>query len=66
MLTFIVPLAFITTFPAGALFGESTMLPRYMPPHYTPLVAVLVAAVLLVASNRFWHFGLRHYSGASG
>jgi ABC-2 type transport system permease protein len=60
VLTFIVPLAFITTFPAGALFGDSAMMPRY-----TPLLAVVVAAVLLIASNRFWHFGLRHYSGAS-
>ncbi|HVP11452.1 MAG TPA: ABC-2 family transporter protein [Phycisphaerae bacterium] len=61
VLTFIVPLAFITTFPAGVLFGDSTMVPRA-----TPLLAVLVAVVLLVISNRFWRFGLRHYSGASG
>jgi ABC-2 type transport system permease protein len=60
VLTFIVPLAFITTFPAGALFGNAAMLPRS-----APLTAIVAAAVLLVLSNRFWTFGLRHYSGAS-
>jgi ABC-type uncharacterized transport system permease subunit len=36
-----------------------------MLPRETPLLAIVVAAILLVASNRFWHYGLRHYSGAS-
>jgi len=60
-LTFILPLAFITTFPAGSLFNDPTMLPRF-----APLLAVVAALVLLAASNRFWAYGLRHYSGASG
>ncbi len=60
-LTFVVPLAFITTFPAGALFADPKMLPAA-----APLLAVVAALTLLVISNRFWAFGLRHYKGASG
>jgi ABC-type uncharacterized transport system permease subunit len=28
-------------------------------------MALVMAAVALVAARWFWHFGLRHYSGAS-
>lgn len=56
-LTFIVPLAFLTTFPAGALVGK------------TPLVgmagAVLVAGIALIGASAFWRFGVSRYSGAS-
>ncbi len=66
LLTFIVPLAFITTFPAAALFGD---LPHLRGDAHLPLpaslLAVLIAGVLLIVSNRFWRFGLRRYSGAS-
>jgi ABC-type uncharacterized transport system permease subunit len=37
-----------------------------MLPRYAPLLAIAAAAILLIASNRLWLFGLRHYSGASG
>lgn len=61
LLTFIVPLAFITTFPAGILAND----PATQVPATAPLLAVLLAAVLLAVSSWFWRFGLRHYSGAS-
>jgi ABC-2 type transport system permease protein len=56
-LTYIVPLAFLTTFPAGTLVGKTE-------PAGTA-IAVLVAAIALWLSSQFWRFGLRHYSGAS-
>ncbi len=56
-LTFIVPVAFVTTVPAEALTGRLT--------GNTLLIALLIAGVLLVASRVFWRFGLRRYSGAS-
>jgi ABC-2 type transport system permease protein len=57
LLTFIVPIAFVTTFPASALLGrlDST----------TVWTGVTFAIVFLIASNRFWNFAIRHYSSAS-
>jgi ABC-2 type transport system permease protein len=57
MLTFLVPVAFAVTVPAGALVGR-------LPLHW--LVGTIVLAALLLALSRwFWKVGLRHYSGAS-
>lgn len=66
-LTFLIPLAFITTLPAVALADDPTLLgeSNWISLETLPLWAFGFAAVLLVVSNRFWHFGLRHYSGAS-
>ncbi len=61
VLTFILPLAFITTFPAGTLIGD----PHMGVPAAAPLYALLIAAGSLVLSSWFWRFGLRRYSGAS-
>ncbi|MFQ5424674.1 MAG: ABC transporter permease [Phycisphaerae bacterium] len=61
MLTFVVPLAFITTIPAAALVGEDRNILAY-----APLWAVGVAAVMFALAGSFWRFGLRRYSGASG
>ncbi|MBI5303301.1 MAG: ABC-2 family transporter protein [Chloroflexi bacterium] len=57
LLTFIVPIAFVTTFPASALLGrlDTTM----------TATGFAFALGLLIASNRFWNFALRHYSSAS-
>ncbi len=56
-LTYIIPLAFITTFPAAALVGKS---------HISGLaLAAFFAAASLFAASSFWHYGLRRYSGAS-
>ncbi len=62
VLTFIVPLAFITTFPAAALAGTDGV--AGVPP-WSPVAAILIAGLMLAVSNRFWRFGLKHYSGAS-
>lgn len=60
LLTFVIPLAFITTIPAASLIGiDDTIVP------FAPVVAVVVAAIMLVLSRWFWQYGLRHYSGAS-
>jgi ABC-2 type transport system permease protein len=56
-LTFIVPVAFATTVPAEALTGRLT--------GETLVGAVIIAAVLFVASRAFWQVGLRQYSGTS-
>jgi ABC-2 type transport system permease protein len=66
VLTFVLPLAFITTIPAAAVFDDPTLVPSALSlPIPLSLVAVLLAAVTLFASSWFWRFGLRHYSGAS-
>lgn len=59
-LKFVIPMAFITTFPAGALVGEPGMLPSA-----APIYAFAIAAILFGLSGWFFHYGLRHYSGAS-
>jgi ABC-2 type transport system permease protein len=56
-LTFIVPVAFATTVPAEALTGRLSGI--------TLLGAVMLAAVLFVASRLFWRAGLMQYSGTS-
>jgi len=56
-LTYVIPLAFLTTFPAGSLVGKTA--PGNV------LAAVLVACAALTLSSLFWQYGLRNYSGAS-
>lgn len=56
-LTFIVPLAFLTTFPAEALVGRAE-------PHGV-LLAVMMATLSLIGASLFWRFGLSRYAGAS-
>ena len=55
--TFILPLAFASTFPAQALRGDvdGGLL----------LLGVVLACLALVSANRFWNYGVRHYSSAS-
>lgn len=55
--TFIIPVAFMTTFPAQALLGRLDNL--------TVLGALLLAALLFTAASLFWRFALRSYTGAS-
>ena len=59
-LTYLIPLAFITTFPAMAGTGD----PSKISPHIV-ITAIVMATVAFVVSSRFWHSGLRRYSGAS-
>jgi ABC-2 type transport system permease protein len=56
-LTFIVPVAFVTTVPAEALTGRLS--------GTTLLGTVALAAVLFAVSRFIWQRGLRQYSGAS-
>jgi ABC-2 type transport system permease protein len=56
-LTFVVPIAFLTTFPSAALLG--ILEPAYL------LLAPLIAAVLLFSSRAFWRHALRSYTSAS-
>ena len=57
VLTFVVPVAFAVTVPAGALVGR-------LPGEWLA-GTVAMAVVLLVLSRLFWRAGLRRYSGAS-
>jgi len=57
-LTYIVPLAFLTTFPA------SSLLVGKMEPG-NAIAALLLAGISFVFSSWFWRYGLKHYSGAS-
>ena len=56
-LTYLVPLAFITTYPAAALVGKTQA--------GGAALAILFAAGSFAAASGFWRYGLRHYSGAS-
>ncbi len=57
LLTFVVPIAFVTTFPASALLGRIDQA--------TTLIGLALALGLTFGSNRFWNFAVRHYSSAS-
>ena len=56
-LTYIFPVAVLTTFPAAAFTGRLQA--------QDALVSILVAAVLVTAARLFWKKALRHYSSAS-
>lgn len=57
VLTFVVPIAFMTTFPAAALLG--TLDAVYL------VIAPLMAGTLLLATRAFWRHALRSYTSAS-
>lgn len=57
LLTFVVPIAFITTVPAEVLLGRLT------PPFV--LYGWIIALALLAASIGLWRVALRHYTSAS-
>lgn len=61
LLTFVIPMAFITTIPAAALAND----PATGIPTTAPLFAIPLALVMFFAASWFWRFGLRRYSGAS-
>ncbi len=56
-LTFVVPVAFVTTFPASALLG------RLDTP--TAGIGVTFGFASFILASRLWRFALRHYSSAS-
>jgi ABC-2 type transport system permease protein len=57
VLTFVVPVAFLTTFPAATLMGR-------LSPWYA-VASLGIAAILFYASSRFWRYAIRFYSSAS-
>jgi ABC-2 type transport system permease protein len=57
VLTVVIPVAFMTTFPAQALLGRLEL--------WTAGAAIGLAGLLFLLSRAFWRFGLRYYSGAS-
>lgn len=56
-LTFVLPVAFITTFPAQAVLGLLDV--------STFLVALLIGAALFIAGSLFWRHTVRSYTSAS-
>jgi ABC-2 type transport system permease protein len=58
VLTFIVPIAFITTVPAQAVLGG--LRPAGV------VTGLAIAAVLFAVSRAFWRYALRHYTSAGG
>jgi ABC-2 type transport system permease protein len=56
-LTIIIPVAFMTTFPAKALLGRLE--------GWLAAAAVGLAVILFVLASALWHFALRYYTGAS-
>ncbi len=57
LLTFVIPIAFITTFPAAILLHRAGEVQLGW--------AVALAALMFLLSNRFWNFAIRSYSSAS-
>ena len=57
ILTFIVPIAFLTTFPAATLLGQLSGI--YI------VGAATMATTLFYVSGRFWRYAIRFYSSAS-
>lgn len=57
LLTFVIPVAFMTSFPAQALLGRIE--------NQVVVGAVGLAILLFVAASAFWRFALRSYTSAS-
>lgn len=57
LLTFVVPIAFVTTVPASVLLGRLNA--EFV------LFAVAAASILFTVSALFWRHAVRHYSSAS-
>ena len=57
VLTYIIPIAFLTTFPAAALIGK-------LSPYFV-VASIGIAITLLFVSSRFWNHAIRFYSSAS-
>jgi ABC-2 type transport system permease protein len=57
LLTFMLPVAFLTTIPPGILTGKTEPIRL--------AAALIIAPLALAGASLFWRMGLRHYSGAS-
>ncbi len=56
-LTYIVPLAFISTIPAKAIIGNLS--------YQLVFYGIIITTILLILSNKLWRFSLKHYTSAS-
>ena len=56
-LTYIIPLAFISTIPAQAIIGNLS--------YHLLLYGFIITTSLLILSNKLWRFALKHYTSAS-
>ena len=57
VLTFAMPVAFATTFPAQALLGTADL--------HLLLAGIALATVALILTHLFWNYAVRYYSSAS-
>jgi ABC-2 type transport system permease protein len=57
LLTFVVPVAFATTFPVEALLGRGN--------HPMLIIGIGLAVALLLGTHLFWNYALRRYGSAS-
>lgn len=54
---FIIPIAFIATFPAKAFLGTLSW--------QNMIYTLVFTAIFFLLANKFWNYGLKHYSSAS-
>ncbi|MBP2654854.1 MAG: hypothetical protein H6Q73_2423 [Firmicutes bacterium] len=57
VLTYVLPVAFITNAPAAALLGAWNAV--------VTMMSIVVAGIFLWLSRRFWHYALKSYTSAS-
>lgn len=57
ILTFVIPVGIMITFPSKALMGLLSI--------QSILIALLIGIMLLYGSYKFWQYAIRHYSSAS-
>jgi ABC-2 type transport system permease protein len=57
VLTYMLPFAFIATFPSSALIGRADPL--------LPLVGIMISALAIILVQLVWRAGLRHYTSAT-
>lgn len=57
LLTYVLPFAFIATFPARALTGRTSLL--------VPLLGIVIACVSIMLVHLVWKVGLRRYTSAT-
>lgn len=58
ILSFLIPLAFMFTFPARAFFGNVTL--------FETIQVFIVAVIFYLLSNAIWKYSLNHYESAQG
>ena len=57
ILTFVIPVGIMTTFPSKALMGFLSI--------QSVVIAILIGVVLFYGSFKFWQYAIKHYASAS-